>query len=313
MDLRALIFAIAIFVAVSSFIFFLSAMLGQPRSVIKRLREVRKEVHIPTLEEMELAKPFFDRIVGPVSRRFLDVIVKYTPQHMKDRIRKRLTMAGNPHNLHSEEFLAIKVITLISLPLGVILFCHLVGLKSQLAMLFTMVFFALGYLLPDSYINQAIKARQKLIQNTLPYFLDLMVVGMEAGLGFDAAVNRVIQKSKGPLSDEFNRALQEVRIGKPRREAMRDIATRAGVDDLSTFLAAIIQADELGISIGNVLRVQAQQFRIKRRQRAEEAAMKLPVKMLFPLIFCIFPAIFIVLLGPAVLIIKDILPNIMGQ
>ncbi|MDD2485426.1 MAG: type II secretion system F family protein [bacterium] len=310
MDLGALIFAIAIFIAVSSFVVFIISVLGQPRSAINRLKEVSKEVHIPTLEEMELAKPFLERIVGPASRKGLDFVVKYTPQHVKDRIRKRLAMAGNPHNLHSEEFLAIKLITFVSLPLGVLLFCHIVGFKSQLTMLFTMVFFVLGFLLPDSYINQAIKLRQKQIQNTLPYFLDLMVVGMEAGLGFDAAVNRVIQKSRGPLSDEFNRALQEIRIGKHRREAMRDIANRAGVDDLSTFLAAIIQADELGISIGNVLRVQAQQFRVKRRQRAEEAAMKLPVKMLFPLVFCIFPAIFIVLLGPAVLIVKDIMPSL---
>ncbi len=310
MDLGALIFAIAIFVAVSSFVVFITSVLGQPRSAINRLKEVGKEVHIPTLEEMELAKPFLERVVGPASRKGLDCIVKYTPQHVKDRIRKRLTMAGNPHDLHSEEFLAIKIITLLSLPLGVLLFCHIVGFKSQLTTLFTMVFFILGFLLPDSYINQAIKLRQKQIQNTLPYFLDLMVVGMEAGLGFDAAVNRVIQKSSGPLSDEFNRALQEIRIGKHRRDAMRDIANRAGVDDLSTFLAAIIQADELGISIGNVLRVQAQQFRVKRRQRAEEAAMKLPVKMLFPLVFCIFPAIFIVLLGPAVLIVKEIMPTL---
>lgn len=313
MDTSAIIFSSAIFAAVLSLIVFINQVAGQPKSVIGRLTRITEGKHIPTIEELELAKPFFERVVGPIARNMLDAIIKHTPQNVKDGIRKRLIMSGNPRNLHSEEFLAIKALTTVAIPIGVMLMCRLIGIPANQTMFFTMVFAFLGFMLPDSYINQAIKIRQKDIQNSLPYFMDLLVVAVEAGLGFDAAVTRVISKNKGPLTDEFNRALQEMRIGKMRREALRDISNRTGLEDLSSFLAAIIQADELGISIGNVLRVQAQQLRVKRRQRAEEKAMQLPVKMLFPLIFCIFPAIFVVLLGPAGITIMTTLPELTSK
>ena len=156
-------------------------------------------------------------------------------------------------------------------------------------------------MLPDMYLNLCRRQRSESILKSLPDVLDLLSVSVEAGLGFDAALQKVVEKSQGPLADEFDTALNEIRMGKPRREALRDMARRVEVDDVSTFVGAVVQADTLGVSISNVLAVQAEQVRQKRRQRAEEKAQKAPVKILIPMLFFIFPTIFIVLLGPALL------------
>ena len=150
-------------------------------------------------------------------------------------------------------------------------------------------------------LNRKITARRKSIQSDLPDALDLLTVSVEAGLGFDGALAKLSEKMKGALVEEFSRTLQEMRIGVPRRDAIRAMGQRCSVDDLSLFTAAVVQADQLGVSIGNVLRVQSAAMREKRRQRAQEKAQKAPVKMLIPLVVFIFPAIFVVLLGPAVI------------
>ena len=169
----------------------------------------------------------------------------------------------------------------------------------------------MGWLIPDFGLKAKSDRRQVQIQKSLPDTLDLLCVSVEAGLGFDAAVAKVVEKSTGPLAEEFGRLLQEIRMGKPRRAALKDMAHRSQVEDLSTFITAIIQADQLGVSIGNVLNIQSQEMRRKRRQRAEEAAMKAPIKMLFPLIFFIFPALFVVLLGPALIQIMEALQGML--
>jgi tight adherence protein C len=161
----------------------------------------------------------------------------------------------------------------------------------------------LGFFFPDYWVGRKIKKRRKAILLGIPDTLDLLTISVRAGLGFDAALGKVTEKVKGPLPDEFRRALAEIRVGKTRKDALRDIVSRTDVPALTNFIGAIIQAEQLGVSISKVLQVQSEQLRIERRQRAEEAAAKAPIKMLFPLVGCIFPSMFIVILGPAIILI----------
>jgi tight adherence protein C len=171
----------------------------------------------------------------------------------------------------------------------------------------TFVGLLFGYTFPEFWLGNRIRARQRAILLQIPDALDLLTISVRAGLGFDAALGKVVEKMKGPLIDEFRRALAEVRVGKARRDALRDIIPRTEVQALTNFIGAIIQAEQLGVSISKVLQVQSEQLRIERRQRAEEMAAKAPIKMLFPLVGCIFPSLFIVILGPAlILIIKNL-------
>jgi tight adherence protein C len=175
-----------------------------------------------------------------------------------------------------------------------------------------MVGFGIGYLVPEFWLGSRIKSRQKLILRMIPDTLDLLTISVRAGLGFDAALAKVVEKLPGPLTDEFRRALAEVRVGKARRDALRDMVPRTNVQPLSNFIGAIIQAEQLGVSISKVLQVQSEQLRIERRQRAEEQAARAPIKMLFPLVGCIFPSLFIVILGPAIIsIIKTLGSGVM--
>ena len=158
---------------------------------------------------------------------------------------------------------------------------------------------------PEFWLGRKIRARSMAMTLQLPDALDLLTISVEAGLGFDAALAKVVEKMYGPLVDEFRQALAEVRMGRSRRDALRDVATRADAQPVSNFIGAIVQAEQLGVPIAKVLQIQSNQLRIERRQRAEEAAAKAPVKMLFPMVGCIFPTIFIVILGPAVVTVMS--------
>jgi tight adherence protein C len=173
----------------------------------------------------------------------------------------------------------------------------------------TLLFVGIGYVAPEFWLGQRIRARQHQIVRRLPDSLDLLTISVRAGLGFDAALQRVVEKVPGPLSVEFRRALAEIRVGKQRREALRAIVPRTQVRPLTSFIGAILQAEQLGVPIARVLQIQAEQLRIERRQRAEASAGKAPVKMLFPLIGCILPALFVVILGPALILISTSLPG----
>ncbi len=249
----------------------------------------------------ELNLPLFQRIAKPVLAQASARLSKILPAAKHDSLQKKLTLAGNPGNLTPYEFTLIRYFLIFGLPLisGLISINFNPSLGHNL--LIITAAFALGCTLPNLYLNSLIKGRKEEIQNNLPDALDLLTVSIEAGLGFDAALIKVIEKFKGALSQEFARVLQEIKKGKPRREALKDLASRCEVEDLTNFISSVVQADQLGVGIGNVLRVQSRQMRQKKRQRAEEQAMKAPVKMLFPLVFFIFPTIFIVLLGPAVI------------
>ena len=184
---------------------------------------------------------------------------------------------------------------------------------GMMNLLIVMVLAMLGWRGPKSWLKSKAEARRNKIERALPDALDLIVVSMEAGLSFDAGLAKVVEKTKGPLRDEFHRVLQEISLGKLRRESLRELGRRCRVPDLLSFVNAMVQADQMGLSIGQVLRAQADDARLKRRQRAEEKAMKAPVKMLFPLLMCIFPAMMVVLLGPAAYVLYNNVIKVMNQ
>src|SRR6476659_5102193 len=255
------------------------------------------------LQELELQQPFFDRTIKPLAARLSGAVGRITSSSFTERTEKRLAMAGNPGEMKVGDWLGIKAIGA-GLGFGVlfIIFGVLGGQIIQ-GLLLGLVGAGIGYIGPEFWLGRRVRARQKAILIGIPDALDLLTISVRAGLGFDAALGKVVEKLKGPLVDEFRRALAEVRVGKARREALRDIVPRTEVQPLTNFIGAIIQAEQLGVSISKVLQVQSEQLRIERRQRAEEQAAKAPIKMLFPLVGCIFPSLFIVILGPAIILI----------
>jgi tight adherence protein C len=258
------------------------------------------------LEELELQAPFAERTLRPLAARLSGSVSRVTSSSFSERTEKRLALAGNPGDMRVADWLGIKAIGTI---IGGILFFFLfvvvglMGFPLPIAIVMSGVGALFGYTIPEFWLGGRVRKRQHAILLMIPDALDLLTISVRAGLGFDAALGKVVEKLPGPLSEEFRRALAEVRVGKQRREALRDIVARTEVAPLTNFIGAIIQAEQLGVSISKVLQVQSEQLRIERRQRAEEQAAKAPIKMLFPLVGCIFPSLFIVILGPALILI----------
>ena len=253
-----------------------------------------------TLDELELQQPFSQRVLIPLARVILGQVGKYGPKQSAERLRTNLQQAGNPGNMTPVMFSGIRMVLFVLLLAitGAVTFGQ--GMETPKALMYTAVGGALGYLLPGMWLGQQIKKRKHNIVKALPDALDLLTISVEAGLAFDLALMRVADKWDNELSNEFKRVLTDTRLGRARRDALKDMAQRTGVEDVQTFTAAIIQAEQLGVSIGKILRIQSDQMRIRRRQRAEEAAHKAPIKMLIPMAFLIFPSLFVVILGPAV-------------
>ena len=260
------------------------------------------------LEEIELQQPFLDRTLRPLASRLSGTVSRFTSASFSQTTEKRLAMAGNPGELRVADWLGIKAVSsIVFAVLFFLVFTFLLGAGGILGLLLGVAGIAFGYIAPEFWLGRRVRARQKSILLQIPDALDLLTISVRAGLGFDAALGKVVEKMVGPLTDEFRRALAEVRMGKARRDALRDIIPRTDVAPLTNFVGAIIQAEQLGVSISKVLQVQSEQLRIERRQRAEEMAAKAPIKMLFPLVGCIFPSLFVVILGPAIiLIIKNL-------
>ncbi len=259
--------------------------------VVARLEEYTEEVGQDPVSE-ELSRPFSERILVPLWEKILGLGKRLSSPERKLSYQKKLVSAGEPYGLDAEGLVVLKY--------GFMSGLALIGII--LSTLTTAVILGIvGYLLPDLLLNAWKNERRDKILKSLPDVLDMLSVSVEAGLGFDAALQRVVEKIEGPLSTEFQRTLNEIKLGKPRREALKDMALRVEVDDVSTFIGSLIQADQLGVSIANVLKVQADHVREKRSQRAEEKAQKAPVKILIPLVLFIFPTLFIILLGPAVI------------
>jgi tight adherence protein C len=274
---------------------------AQPRPVDAVRSRLTQYVPAPrNLREMELDRPFSERVIKPLAAYLASAVGRFTPARSYDEIRKKLVLAGNPNGMVPSDFLGMQGLSLLVMGLfGLGLFV-LLRQSSSKAIFVVGFLLVLGFLYPRMWLGRKVKTRQRLLKEQLPDSLDLLTIMVEAGLGFDAALARLVEKAQNELSQEFAQVLSEVRLGTSRREALRQLGGRTNVEDVSTFVTSLVQADQLGVSISRVLRVQSAQMRIKRRQRAEEAAHKAPIKMLFPLAFLIFPAMFIIILGPAV-------------
>ena len=251
----------------------------------------------------ELEKPFAERMLLPILRFFSKRVQKNTSTDTISNLQKQLAMAGYPGGLRPQDFIAIQVLFFVMCTALSTTYAtkFLKEPNASLQIQIIAIGAILGFLGPRYFLTSKISKRQHLIQLQLPDLLDLLTVSVEAGLGFDAGISKCIEKMEGPLSEECRTILREVRVGKARKQALRDAAERIKVHDVDVFFSAIIQAEQLGVSLAKVLRVQSDQLRLKRRQRAEETAQKAPIKMMFPLVMFIFPTIFIVLMGPAIL------------
>ena len=267
-----------------------------------RLAEYSQRGESVSLEEIELAQPFSDRVIMPIMRRLGEISTRFTPQHVLETTRKQLEMAGNPGRMDASTFMILHFVAAVLL--GGLIFAISLFSKTftlPIKLLLILVFTVLGYFLPDLLIRSKINGRQKQVRKAMPDALDLLTICVEAGLGFDAAMSKVHEKWDNELSMAFGRVIREIQLGKLRRDALRDMADRIGLAEMTSFIAAVVQSEMLGVSMAKVLRIQSDQMRVRRRQYAEEQAHKAPIKMIFPMGLLIFPALMIVLLTPAFL------------
>jgi tight adherence protein C len=270
-------------------------------SLQARLAEYSLREQPTSLEEIELSLPFSERIIAPMVRRSAEFMTRFTPARTLESTRHNLDLAGNPNNWTPSEFFGVRALATVVLGGLIFVLLSLTTVDPLLKLAMTLVFALLGFFLPALWLGGKIRGRKSSIIKSLPDALDLLTICVEAGLGFDQAMQKVAEKWDDDLSRAFARVLHEIRLGKTRREALRDMSDRMDVTDMTSFIAAVIQSEQLGVSMAKVLRIQSDQMRVRRRQRAEEKAHQAPVKMLFPMVFLIFPSIWVVLLGPAIL------------
>lgn len=269
----------------------------------QRLAEFAARGETASLEEIELSQPLSERVVFPIARRLGDFVIRFTPQNALQTTARRLELAGDPRGIEPATFWALRIVLAVVIG-GFMIFIYSIGnltwpLTNKILAL--AIFVGLGFYVPDLMLTSRIQRRQKAVRKAMPDALDLLTICVEAGLGFDGAMQKVYEKWDNELSLSFGRVLREIQLGKLRRDALRDMANRIGIPEMTSFVAAIIQSEQLGVSMAKVLRIQSDQMRIKRRQLAEEMAHKAPVKMLIPMALLIFPSICIVLMTPAVL------------
>lgn len=270
-----------------------------------RLAEYASKGEAVSLEEVELAQPFTQRIIVPIARKLGELSLRFTPQNAIQQVARKLERAGNPGGLDPALFFSLRFVGLLLGGLFIVL--SIIAPAGSLlknrgwVILLTLGSSVLGFYLPDLWLSSRVSRRQKAIRQAMPDALDLLTICVEAGLGFDAAMAKIYEKWTNELARAFGRVVREVQLGKLRREALRDMADRLGIPEMTSFVAAVIQSEQLGVSMAQVLRIQADQMRIKRRQAAEEEAHKAPIKMLIPMGIFIFPSICIVLMTPAIL------------
>jgi tight adherence protein C len=257
--------------------------------------------HVVTLKELELSKPFSQRVIIPIAQRAAGMFAWMLPQNQMNALRMRLTMAGNPSGITPYQFAGIKGLVMTIVVGSALLFGYLTHYPATFfnLLLLGLVGFC-SFSMPDFWLSRQVKQRQTAIVDALPDALDLLVIANDAGLSFEMAMMEITSKWDNELAQEFGRVLSDIRMGQPRRDALASLADRTGVPDIISFVTAITQAESMGVSIGRVLTVQSEELRLRRRQRAQERANQAPIKMMIPLVFLIFPSIFAVLLGPAV-------------
>lgn len=276
-------------------------------SVVVERAEVRDSLRrlegyqIQDVRDQEMLAPISERVIAPFLEGLSGLTQRFTPQGYRERVARKLMLAGNPKNLNVDQVLVFKLLGLISGIIWMPVILAVLGLGGIFGLLIIGFLWFASFMFPDVYLSRGIEKRQHDIAVQLPDILDLLTISVEAGLGFEQAMERTTQAVPGPLSDEFRRMLRETRIGATRADALRSMDDRCDVPELRTFILAMLQADTFGVSISRLLRSQADEMRVRRRLRAQEKAQKAPVKMLFPLVFCIFPSIFVIILGPAMI------------
>ena len=256
---------------------------------------------VPQDMQTELDKPFRERVIEPFMGRLTGIGRRFTPSDKGARLQYKLDVAGNPEGWSVERIVGLKFVGFTAALFVSLVVTLLIGLSSVITVLVCVGVSLIGYMGVDFYIYQLGFDRSAKMQKSLPDALDLLTISVEAGLAFDSALARVAKSTTGPLAAEFARVLQEMNIGTGRSHAMRALGQRTSIPELKSFVTAMVQADAFGIPIGQVLRIQSTEMRTKRRQRAEEKAQKVPVKILIPLIFCILPTLFIIVMGPGVI------------
>jgi tight adherence protein C len=278
---------------------------SERRELRRTLRGVEGAALAGGTREQQLAIPVFGRVLMPAMEGFGRAARRFSPVEAFERVEKELVLAGNPAKWDAERVFAFKLVMPIVAGGSVFLLLLFTDVPGILTVAAVAIFAAAGWYAPEWIVRSRAAERQHAIQLALADSLDLMSITVEAGLAFDAALSRVARNIKGPLGQELYRVVQEIQLGKSRGDALRDLADRTTVEDLRSFIGAMVQADAFGIPIARVLKVQSREIRIRRRQRAEETAQKLPVKIVFPVVLTIFPALFVVLLGPAAIQIYE--------
>ena len=269
--------------------------------LMNRLAEASQRGELTSLEDIELSQPFSERILIPIMKSMGDFSARFTPQKALQDTSRKLELAGNPGQIDAAAFLSSRFIVAGVFGGLMLLIAFVSPNRWPLAQIILVVgiFGVLGFFFPQLWLQSVINRRQHSVRKAMPDALDLLTICVEAGLGFDAAMSKVSEKWENELSLAFLRAIREIQLGKPRREALRDMADRIDIPEMTSFIAAVIQSEMLGVSLAKVLRIQSDQMRVKRRQRAEEEAHKAPVKMIIPMALLTFPSIMIVLLAPA--------------
>jgi tight adherence protein C len=298
-DLMLLLGCALVLAAVALVLTAVTASSGERAATARSLTMIRSIDTPLAVGESETERPFSERIVAPLGERLVGLGRRLVRADSAERLQRRLDIAGNPSGWDVPRLIGAKALSLLALGGVGLLYGLAIGPTDPKALLAFVALASLGFVLPNILLYNAGLKREALMQRALPDAMDLLTVSVEAGLGFDAAVMKVARNTKGPLALEFSRLLQEMQIGTGRADAMRALAERSTLKDLRSFSLAMVQADQLGVPIGRVLRVQSQEMRVKKRQRAEEQAQKVPVKIMIPLIFFIMPCLLIVIGGPA--------------
>ncbi len=296
----------AVFVAVFLFVLsvgFLTIVRKSSQSTI-----ASRLSYYGTKKKTEALPSFSDRVLIPIFKRIANVVKRISPRGVVESTSHKLELAGILEVLGTNVYFTVKFL----LPIGFLIVYILLLIFFDFSMIINLLLLIpipLSYFLPDIYLRSKISSRQDEIRRILPNALDMLTITVEAGMGFDAALSRIASNLKGPLGEELDKMLKEMNVGITRREAFRNLINRTEVQDLDSFISAVIQAEILGISIGKILRTQASELRNRRSIRAEEAGIKAPLKLVFPLIFCLLPALLVVIIGPGIIMLYDVLMN----
>jgi tight adherence protein C len=304
MTIGLILFGLALGIA----LFYAISQLDERQTVRTSIRQLEDYGHgsvVETERDRELLKPARERAIAPVVNGLVTTGRRVFPTDYVARTRKKFVSIGSYDPVSVDRFLAVRIACLVIIPVGLILIFFVFNMTGLMALVLAVLVVLIALMGPEAWLNRKVDERKAEIQRSLPDILDLLVISVEAGLGFEQALDRTVAAVPGALSQEFSRMLGETRAGATRSDAMRALEARVDVPEVRSFVLSILQADTFGVSIGRVLRAQAEEMRIKRRQLAQERAQKAPVKMLIPMVFCIFPALFVVILGPAAISITN--------